>query len=193
MAKSNRAGKALVLSKDQLQAVFVNLDYPHSAISRLCYLTASRAGEVVALPVNAISHDAISIKQTKTKATKEIDLYPELRDVVKQLVPQKGVYCFPGRSGKTHITLRAFQKQLDKTCDYLGIKGASSHSFRRSMATHLYRAGVDLESIRQVTGHKSLDSLTLYIDIPRLEAQSKVAAAVGKLWNRVTPADSVNG
>ena len=182
MAKSNRAGKALVLSQDQLQAVFVNLDYPHSAIARLCYLTASRAGEVVALPVNAISHEAISIKQTKTKATKEINLYPELSDVVKQLVPQKGVYYFPGRSGQTHITLRAFQKQLDKTCDYLGIKGASSHSFR--MATHLYRAGVDLESIRQVTGHKSLDSLTLYIDIPRLEAQSKVAAAVGKLWNR---------
>ncbi|NEP58717.1 MAG: site-specific integrase [Symploca sp. SIO2G7] len=189
MAKSNRAGKALVLSQDQLQALFVKLDYPHCAIARLCYLTASRAGEVVALPVSAISYDAISIKQTKTKATKEVNLYPELSDVVKQLVPQKGVYCFPGRSGQTHITLRAFQKQLDKTCDYLGIKGASSHSFRRSMATHLYREGVDLESIRQVTGHKSLDSLTLYIDIPRLEAQSKVAAAVGKLWNRVTPAE----
>ncbi len=184
MPKVNREGKALVLSQDQLQAVFVNLDYPHCAIARLCYLTASRAGEVVALPVTAISHDAISIKQTKTRATKEINLYPELSDVVKQLVPQEGAYYFPGRSGQTHITLRAFQKQLDKTCDYLGIKGASSHSFRRSMATHLYRAGVDLESIRQVTGHKSLDSLTLYIDIPRLEAQSKVAAAVGKLWNR---------
>ena len=43
---------------------------------------------------------------------------------------------------------------------------------------------MDLESIGQVTGHNLLDSLTLYIDIPRLEAQSKVAAAVGKLWNR---------
>ena len=84
--------------------MFVSLDYPHSAIARLCYLTASRAGEVVALPVNAISHDAISIKQTKTKATKEINLYPELSDVVKQLLPQTGAYYFPGRSGKTHIT-----------------------------------------------------------------------------------------
>ena len=184
MAKSNRTGKALVLSREQLQAVFVSLDYPHCAIARLCYLTASRAGEVVALPVTAISHDAISIKQPKTKATKEINLYPELSDVVTQLVPQTGAYYFPGRSGQTHITLRAFQKQLDKTCDYLRIIGASSHSFRRSMATHLYRAGVDLESIRQVTGHKSLDSLTLYIDIPRLEAQSKVAAAVGTFWSQ---------
>ena len=51
MAKSNREGKALVLSREQLQAVFVNLDYPHCAIAQLCYLTASRAGEVVALPL----------------------------------------------------------------------------------------------------------------------------------------------
>ena len=53
-----------------------------------------------------------------------------------------------------------------------------AHSFRRSMATHLYRAGVDLESIRQLTGHKSLGTLTNYIDIGREEAERKIADAV---------------
>ena len=187
MAKTNREGKALVLDRKQMEEVFAHLPYPHNAIASICYWTASRAGEIVALPIDAIGRHSISIKQTKNKATKEIDFYPELSEVLAQLVLSIGPYWFPGRfttnQAPTHLTLRAFQKQLDHTCDYLGIKGASSHSFRRSMATHLYVAGVDLESIRQMTGHKSLDSLTEYIDIPRLQAQSRIAAALGQMWS----------
>ena len=180
MAKLHREGKALVLNREQLKELFMNLPYPHDAIASLCYWSASRAGEIVALPTRAIGERSISIKQSKVKATKEIDFYPELSDAVSMVVISGGEYCFPGRNGTGHMTLRAFQKQLDKCCDWLGIKGASSHSFRRSMATHLYLSDVDLESIRQMTGHKTLSSLTEYIDIPRLEAQSRISEAIGK-------------
>ena len=186
MAKVNREGKALVLSVEQIETVFSELPYPHNAIANLCYWTASRAGEFVALPVESVTAKAVLIKQTKTKVTMEIGIYPKLAAALELPLSHGGVYCFPGRKSKTHLTLRAFQKQLDITCDYLSIRGASSHSFRRSMATHLYLAGVDLESIRQMTGHKSLTSLTEYIEISRLQAQRKVAAAVEKIWSGPT-------
>ena len=74
--------------------------------------------------------------------------------------------------------MRGFEKKLSTAYALLGIRGASTHSFRRSMATHLYRVGVDLESIRQLTGHRSLQSLTLYIDVGREEADKKIADAI---------------
>ncbi|MEL7510129.1 MAG: site-specific integrase [Cyanobacteria bacterium J06554_1] len=181
MPKVNREGKALVFSLEQLESVFTLLRYPHNAIANICYWTASRAGEIVALPTKAVTAEAVLIKQTKTKVTKEIDIYPKLAAALELVNPGQ-VYCFPGRKPDTHLTLRAFQKELDSACESLDIRGASSHSFRRSMATHLYLAQVDLESIRQTTGHKSLTSLTEYIDISRLQAQKKVAAALEKIW-----------
>lgn len=189
MAKVNREGKALVLSQEQLRAVFAELGYPHSAIAALCYWTASRPGEIVALPTAAIGQEAVTIRQFKTKATKEVDYYPELRAALDGLLPTMSRYCFPGRADRpdqpTHLTLRAFQKQLEKAFEQLSIKGATSYSFRRSMATHLYLDGVDLQSIRLLTGHKTLASLTEYIDIPRLEARGKVAASVSRFWKKV--------
>ena len=183
MAKHNRGGKALILSRTQIEEVISNLFYPHNAIASLSYWSASRAGEIVALPVVAIGSDALSIKQTKTNAVKEIGYFPELKEAIALIHQTKGVWCFPGRKAGGHLTLRAFQKQLDRCFDWIGICGASSHSFRRSMATHLYESGVDLESIRQTTGHKSLDSLTEYIDIPRLEAQGRVQEAIAR-WRQ---------
>ena len=79
MAKHNRGGKALILSREQVEEVVANLAYPHNAIASLCYWSASRAGEIVALPVVAIGADAVSIKQSKTNAVKEVGYFPELR------------------------------------------------------------------------------------------------------------------
>ena len=67
MAKNNREGKALVLDYEQRDAIFAELQYPHNAIASLCYWSASRAGEIVALPTRAIGYRSISIKQSKVE------------------------------------------------------------------------------------------------------------------------------
>ena len=191
MAKNNRYGKALILSRDQIEEVIANLSYPHNAIASLCYWSASRAGEIVSLPVTAIGDTSISIRQTKTKVVKEISYcFPQIKEAIALIHQPQGQWCFPGRKPGLHLTIRAFQKQLDHALDWIGIRGASSHSFRRSMATHLYLSGVDLESIRQMTGHKTLSSLTEYIDIPRLEAQSRISEAIAQ-WGKADLVGSV--
>ena len=179
MPKLNREGRALALSRDQLEAVFEELRQPHRAIAQICYYTASRVGEIVSLKREAIIGNTLVIKQHKTRQVKEVRIQGALKEVLKG-INSTGAFLFPGgrgRSGK-HISVRAFEKALQQVYDLLGIRGASTHSFRRSMATHLYRQDVDLESIRQLTGHKSLESLTLYIDIVRDEANQKIASAI---------------
>ena len=182
MPKFNREGQALVLSRDQLQELFTELPKTHREIAEVCYLTASRAGEIVGLKTGAIIQGRLMIRQSKVKQTKSVAIGPDLQAVLDRCDPVQG-YLFPRgprgkRTGEPHMKMRSFEHALAQTLDYMGIRGASTHSFRRSMATHLYRAGVDLESIRQLTGHKSLGTLTAYIDVGRDEAEAKIAEAM---------------
>jgi integrase/recombinase XerD len=178
MPKLNREGRALVLSPSEIKQVFDELDQPYRLVAELCYYTASRVGEVIALQREAIIGNTLIIRQHKTKRSKEVAIVPQLWTALNAMqLPTTGP-LFPGSGRSGHLTVRAFEKWLYKVYSLLEIRGASTHSFRRSMATHLYRSGVDLESIRQLTGHKSLDSLTLYIDVGREEANRKIADAI---------------
>ena len=63
-------------------------------------------------------------------------------------------------------------KALRKACDGLGIQGVSTHTFRRSLATHLYDAQVPLRQIMEITGHASLASLTGYLNLEQRAAEN---------------------
>lgn len=178
MPKLNREGRALVLSPAELKQVFFELDPPYRLMAQLCYFTASRVGEIVQLKGEAFIGGSLVIRQPKTGRVKEITIHSQLRGVLDGVNLPKSGFLFPGSGRTGHLTVRSFEQRLYAVYALLGIRGASTHSFRRSMATHLYRAGVDLESIRQLTGHKSLESLTLYIDVGREEADRKIADAI---------------
>lgn len=84
---------------------------------------------------------------------------------------------FPGKKGDGHLTRQAADAALRKACDFIEIEGISTHSFRRTGITKLYRAGVSLKAIQQHSGHKDLDNLVLYIEVD----QSELDAVVGML------------
>ncbi|MDM5181760.1 site-specific integrase [Massilia sp. DJPM01] len=68
-------------------------------------------------------------------------------------------------------------EQVDyKACDSLqahvtklyrdaGIKGGSSHSGRRTMASRLLAQGVELETVQQLLGHSELDHIKPYLEV----------------------------
>ena len=57
----------------------------------------------------------------------------------------------------------------------LATKRVSPHSIRHSTATHLLRAGVDINTIRAWLGHVSLDTTNIYAEID-LEMKAKALA-----------------
>jgi integrase/recombinase XerD len=57
----------------------------------------------------------------------------------------------------------------------LATKRVSPHSIRHSTATHLLRAGVDINTIRGWLGHVSLDTTNIYAEID-LEMKAKALA-----------------
>ena len=64
------------------------------------------------------------------------------------------------------ITERAVQKQLKLVCDYLGLEGISTHSFRKYYATEIYKNNdYDIVLVQQLLQHSSTAITQKYIGI----------------------------
>ena len=63
-------------------------------------------------------------------------------------------------------------------CPSLAKKAISPHVIRHTAATHLLRAGVDINSIRAWLGHVSIDTTNVYAEVD-LETKARMLAACG--------------
>ena len=54
---------------------------------------------------------------------------------------------------------------LRKAYKACGIEGASTHSFRRSSLTYMYRQGIPLRTIQEISGHHDLGVLQRYLEV----------------------------
>jgi len=165
--KVERNGQAEIFSAAQLATVLGELRHPHRLIFALCYYTSCRISEAVALQAGDIQSGQIVFRaqNTKAKRTKEVSIPAKLQAALDAVdLPESG-YLFPARTGATgsHITTKSCDLALHKVCDYIGVQGVSTHSFRRTSITNLYRAGVDLKTIQQRSGHASISNVGLYI------------------------------
>lgn len=184
MAKSNRNGQALVLTPEQLTQLWAELDQPYRLVAQIAYFTAARCGEVVSLERQDLRGDAIVYRaaKTKTKTTRTAQVPPQLaRQLAAISLPSSG-YLFSSSSGSGHLTVRAVDKWVRRSAQLIGLEGVSTHSFRRSQATHLHLAGVPLRAIQRITGHATLAALERYLDVGSAEAFESQQVVMGKLF-----------
>ena len=73
------------------------------------------------------------------------------------------------------VTERAVQRQLKLVCDYLGIQGVSTHSFRKYYATEIYRNnGYNIALVQQLLQHSSTAVTQRYIGIQQREVEQAI-------------------
>ena len=117
-------------------------------------------------------------KTTKTKETREVYLPEHLmerlvsRATALGLEPSEPLFfnqspTESGQSIRRPLSTQSFDKELRKVCDWNRLSGVSSHSFRRTQLTELYRDGWSLREIQHISGHKSLQSLQEYLDVDK--------------------------
>ena len=71
------------------------------------------------------------------------------------------------------LSERQIQKHLKAACDYLGIEGISTHSFRKYFATQIYiNNGYNIELVRQLLQHSSAAVTQKYIGIQQKQVET---------------------
>ena len=166
--KSNRHGKAAILTDEQFAAL---LEAAPSQVHRTLWLlqrkTAARISEALSLRWCDVD-GAITFRKetTKTKTTRQLPLTDDLKSALDSLRPDSAEddhFVFHSATSATQpLSRQAADKALRSTANRLGLKGVSTHSFRRTTATNLAQ-NFALHEVASFTGHTSLSALQHYL------------------------------
>ena len=178
--KVDRNGQAAILSEVELKEFFNYASPKYRAIFGICLFTGCRISECLALRAEDIVNGSILFRKENTKGknkAREIAINPTLQGYLDGAdLPSTG-YLFPSKNNSNKpMGSQSADEMLNKYCDMLGIKGASTHSFRRTALTMMSNAGVPLSVIQSISGHASLDALQRYLGVSPEQKKMAIAA-----------------
>lgn len=175
-------GQAKILSSEELRLLFSDgLQTPRDrALFGVCFYTACRISEALALKTADICNGTITFRKAVTKGklkTRIVDVQPELAALLADYSHSNDGLLFAGVRGVTdHLTRDWADKLLREACLRVSLRGVSTHSFRRTALTMMNNAGIPLRTIREISGHSSLDALQLYLEVSEDQRRSASAA-----------------
>jgi integrase/recombinase XerD len=160
-----------ILTKDEVQSIFNAADnLKHKCILMTIYGSGLRLSEITSLKLSDIDSKNMRIFVDQGKGQK--DRYALLsqwnleilREYWKQYKPK--YWLFEGMEEGSHISKRAVQDLFKKHLKKSGInKKASVHTLRHSFATHLLENGTNLFYIRDLLGHATIRTTTVYLHV----------------------------
>lgn len=159
----------------------------HSVLLFL-YNTGARASEAAAVTVRDLDvrpdgSGAVRLVGKGGK-TRHCPLWPttmtSLRAITQGRAPDEPVFLNQRRAAVTRFVVRAtvarYVGPAALACPSLSKKAISPHVIRHTTATHLLRAGVDINTIRAWLGHVSIDTTNVYAEVD-LETKAQMLAA----------------
>ncbi|PYV75342.1 MAG: integrase [Acidobacteria bacterium] len=160
------------------------------ALLLFLYNTGARADEAAQVRIADLSlaHSSRdhSLVQVRGKGNK-LRLCPLWPQTVVELLPLVGSrpatdHVFLNRCGRpitrfgVHTMVERYVRRLLDRIPSLSKKRVSPHTIRHTTATHLLRAGVDINTIRAWLGHVSINTTNIYAEVD-LEMKAKALAS----------------
>lgn len=162
------------LSKEECQNL-INACEPHlKPIVITALNTGMRKGEILTLKWDNVDmkHGFILLDITKNGERREIPINDTLRGVLQGITRRLDIpYVFyDNATGKPYRDVkRSFNTALRRA----GIKDFHFHDLRHTFASHLVMAGVDITTVKELLGHKTL---TMTLRYAHLAPSHKVEA-----------------
>jgi site-specific recombinase XerD len=175
-------------SREELGRVFAGLRGQVRLMAGIMYGAGLRVSECCTLRVQDLDFGAATIRVHNGKGDRSrltllpVLLAPALQRQVawrkalhdQDLAAGAGHVPLPGRLAikykgaarefRWHTTDEAVSKQMRKAVNEAGlIKRVTPHTLRHAFATHAMRGGNDIETVRELLGHESLETTMIYL------------------------------
>ncbi len=164
------------LEKDELRRLLHYSDEALKPIITIAVNTGMRSSEIRFLKWGDVDllRGIITLTVTKNGETRRVPINKTVKEMLFGL-PKNGPdsYVFSNRDGMPYDFTWHFQQALKRA----GIKNFRFHDLRHTAASYLAMAGVDLNTIREILGHKSLEMVLRYAHL----SPGHQANAVGAL------------
>lgn len=171
------------------------------ALLLFLYNTGARADEAAQLTIADLAfanapqrdHSWVLIRGKGNKLRR----CPIWSQTVKELMPlvqgrSQSEHVFLNRCGQPitrfgiHTMVERYAKRVCAQIPILKTKRVSPHTVRHTTATHLLRAGVDINTIRAWLGHVSINTTNIYAEVD-LEMKAKALATCEIQENTTSP------
>ncbi len=160
----------VVLSREEVTRLFnVVTNLKHRTLLMVTYSSGLRIGETLGLKTGDIDSNRMMIHVHRGKGNK--DRYVVLSQVALDMLRMYYSLYRPAEwlfeTGKACVmSRRTAQLIMQQAVRKAGIsKKVSLHTLRHSFATHLMEQGVSLAIIRQLLGHCSLKTTSIYLHV----------------------------
>lgn len=137
------------------------------------YNLGLRIGDILQLRLDSICYESgryrLDIVEQKTKKERCFTVPTAVYDFIYQYAEKNNISpqarLFP-------ISARVVNKTLKMVCDYLGVDGIGTHSFRKAFATNIYNnSDCNIELVRTLLQHSSCAVTQRYINISSKEIE----------------------
>ena len=147
------------LSEDEIGRLLVECPLHLQRIVICAIQTGMRRGEILSLKWNQVRNGFIYLAKTKSKAPRQIPINDELEDLFKEIrkdqhLRSEYVFTYQGER------VREVKTSFRAACRRAGIENFRFHDLRHTAASHLVMRGVDLKTVQELLGHKTI-SMTL--------------------------------
>lgn len=172
-----------VPSREEAQIFISSLpDLKQKAMVSLMYSAGLRVGEVCQLRYQDIerSRMRIHIRHTKNRSDRYALLSKNTLDILTDYWFEFGrpmEWLFPAeRDSSRPLHTSNIMRWMAVHEQHLGWEHRlTCHSFRHAFGTHLYESGTDLLTIKNLMGHKSLNSTLIYIHLASFQSDRVVS------------------
>lgn len=171
-----------ILTREEVSAIIESCqNIKHKAMLMVVYSSGLRVSEAAALKIQHIDSKTMRLFVDCGKGGKDrYTLLSEaclnvLREYWKMYLPKHPEgWLFLGTYKVSHITSDGIESAFNKAVKRTAItKNVSIHTLRHAFATHLLEDGVTLLQIKELLGHASIKSTTIYLHLANLTSDIK--------------------
>lgn len=161
-----------VMSAEEIKTLIDSVtNIKHRTIIMMLYSSGMRLSEIAGLKITDIDSKNMRIKIVQGKGAKDRftilsqQVLLELRAYYIIYKPKE--YLFNGDKPGKAYSVRSIQHLMQKALIKIGLdsKNYTIHTIRHSFATHLVDNGTDLHTLKELLGHRSLQTTMQYMHL----------------------------